>query len=76
MRPLATALTYGGLKITWVKNTFSNLPEGANAITTQHYARAYMFQVLALLFGNRSQSRLHCCFLKLLDDFGVAVEYS
>ena len=35
-----------------------------------------MFQVLALLFGNKSQSRLHCYFLKLLDDFGVAGEYS
>ena len=34
-----------------------------------------MFQVLALLFGNKSQSRLPCCFLKLLD-FGVAGEYS
>ena len=68
-------LTYGSLKITWVRNRFSNLPEGANAITTQQYARAYMFQVLALLFGNKSQSILHCCFLKLLDDFGVAGEY-
>ena len=74
--PLATALTYGSLKITWVKNRFSNLPKGANAITTQQNAREYMFQVLALLFGNKSQSRLHCCFLKLLDDFGVAGEYS
>ena len=70
--PPATTLTYGSLKITWVRNTFSNLPKGANAIITQQYARAYMFQVLALLFGNKSQSRLHCCFLKLLDDFGVA----
>ena len=35
-----------------------------------------MFPVLALLFGNKSLSRLHCCFLKLLDDFGVAKEYS
>ena len=35
-----------------------------------------MFQVLALLFGNKSQSRLHYCFLKLLDDSSVAGEYS
>ena len=35
-----------------------------------------MFQVLAFLVGNKSQSRLHCCFLKLLDDFGQAGEYS
>ena len=70
------ALAYGGFKITWVGNTFSNLPEGANAITIQQYARAYMFQVLALLFGNKSQSRLHCCFLQLLANFGVAREYS
>uniref|UniRef100_A0A7N2LRF3 Aminotransferase-like plant mobile domain-containing protein n=1 Tax=Quercus lobata TaxID=97700 RepID=A0A7N2LRF3_QUELO len=74
--PPETALKFGGLKITWVRDTFSNLPEGANAITTQQHARAYMFQVLDLLFGNKSQSRLHCCFLKLLDDFGVAGEYS
>ena len=74
--PPATALEYGGLKITWVKNTFSNLPKGANAVTTPQYARAYLFQVLALLFGNKSQSRLHCCFLQLLADFGVAGEYS
>lgn len=74
--PPETALTYGSLKITWVRNTFLNLPEGANAITTQQYARAYMFQVLALLFGNKSQSRLHCYFLQLLEDFGVAGEYS
>ena len=33
--PPATTLAYGGLKITWVRNTFSNLPEGANAVTTQ-----------------------------------------
>ena len=45
VRPPATALAYGGLKITWVRNTFLNLPEGANAVTTQQYARAYMFQV-------------------------------
>ena len=32
--PFATALTYGSLKITWVRNRFSNLQEGANAITT------------------------------------------
>ncbi|KAK9987601.1 hypothetical protein SO802_027840 [Lithocarpus litseifolius] len=74
--PPENALTYGGLKITWVRNTFSNLPEDANAITTQQYARAYMFQVLALLFGNKSQSRLHCCFLHLLANFGIAGEYS
>ncbi|XP_065620383.1 serine/threonine-protein phosphatase 7 long form homolog [Quercus suber] len=35
-----------------------------------------MFRVLALLFGNKSQSKLHCCFLNLLDDFGKAGEYS
>lgn len=73
--PPATALNFGDLKITWVRDTFSNLPESANAITTQQHARAYMFQVLALLFGNKSQSIFHCCFLKLLDDFGVAEEY-
>ena len=76
MRPPATTLAYGGLKITWVRNTFSNLSEGANAVTTQQYARAYMFQVLVLLFGNKSQSKLHCYFLKLLNDFGVARKYS
>ena len=41
--PPETALKFGGLKITWVRDTFSNLPEGANAITTQQHARAYMF---------------------------------
>ncbi|KAK9998804.1 hypothetical protein SO802_018407 [Lithocarpus litseifolius] len=74
--PPANALEYGGLKITWVRNTFSNLPEDANAITTQLYAKAYMFQVLALLFGNKSQSSLHCCFLHLLANFGIAGKYS
>ena len=74
--PPITALEYGGLKITQVRNTFSNLPEGANDVTIQQYARAYMFQVLALLLGNKSQSRLHCYFLQLLVDFGVAGEYS
>ena len=54
VRQPVTALAYGGLKITWVRNTFLNLPEGANAVTTQQYARAYMFQVLVLLFGNKS----------------------
>ena len=74
--PPATALSYGNLKITWVRDTFSNLPEGANAIITQRFARAYMFQVLGCLFGNKSQNKLHCCFLKPLDDFGQAGEYS
>ena len=32
--PLAIALKYGGLKITQVRYTFSNLPKGANAVTT------------------------------------------
>ena len=45
--PPATTLEYGGLKISWIRNTFSSLPEGVNAITTEQYARAYMFQVLA-----------------------------
>ena len=45
--PPATTLAYGSLKITWVRSTFSSLPEGVNAITTEQYARAYMFQVLA-----------------------------
>ena len=76
MTPPATALEYGGLKITLVRNTFSNLPKGANAVTTQQYAKAYLFQVLALLFRNKSQNRLHCCFLQLLADFGVVGEYS
>ena len=35
-----------------------------------------MFQVLALLFGNKSQSRLYYCFLQLLADFGVVGEHS
>lgn len=35
-----------------------------------------MFQVLALLFGNKSQNRLYYCFLQLLADFGVAGEHS
>ena len=45
--PPATALEYGGLKISWVRNTFSSLLEGVNAVTTQQYLRAYMFQGLA-----------------------------
>ena len=35
VRPLATVLDYGGLKITKVRNTFSNLPKGVNVVTIQ-----------------------------------------
>ncbi|KAL0016138.1 hypothetical protein SO802_003207 [Lithocarpus litseifolius] len=59
-----------------VRPPATTLDYSANVVTIQQYAMTYTFQVLALLFGNKSQRRLHCYFLQLLADFGDVGECS
>lgn len=65
------------LNLTWLATTFAVLPDDADEVTIQRYARAYILQLLGgLLFVDKSQSFVHAMFLPLLEDFTVAGQYS
>jgi hypothetical protein len=52
-----------GLKLVWLEENFGNLPEEADEITAQRYARAYVMYVFGkVLFANSGVATCLGCF--------------
>ncbi|XP_021764230.1 serine/threonine-protein phosphatase 7 long form homolog [Chenopodium quinoa] len=58
-----------GLRTGWVRETFRELPPGADDAQVQRYARAYLFFLISgVLFGNKSGSHLQLIYVQLSPD--------
>jgi len=67
----------GGLAFSWLREHFRILPEGANAITTERYARAYLLYVFgAVLFPDGGGDSASWMFLPLLSNWDNCRGYS
>ena len=67
--PPADDISGTGVKHTWLRETFSDLPQYADDIVVQRHARAYLFLLIAGgLFNNKSGSHLQLIYLQLLDN--------
>ncbi|WCJ34836.1 Aminotransferase-like plant mobile domain family protein [Euphorbia peplus] len=65
------------LQLSWLAETFKDLPVDANDFTIQCYARAFLLRLIGgIIFSNKSSSRVHLMFLPLFEDFQKAAQYS
>jgi hypothetical protein len=65
------------LNMTWLSETFGVLPDNADEVTVQRYARAYILEMLGgSVFADTSGDMVHLLWLMFLDDFDTAGEYS
>ncbi|XP_072064286.1 protein MAIN-LIKE 1-like [Arachis hypogaea] len=72
--PSANCIDKFMVKCTWMQETFSEIPQGADDETVRRYARAYIMMLLLMqLFGDKSGTRLHIRWLPYvarLEDMG------
>jgi len=55
------------VRTTWLRDTFGHLPQDADDVTVQRYARAYLFLLVSgVLCGSKSGSHLQLQYLPLL----------
>ena len=65
------------LSMTWLSETFNVLPDDANEVIVQQYARAYILEMLGgSVFADTSRDKVHFLWLMFLEDFNTAGEYS
>uniref|UniRef100_A0A2N9ESY5 Aminotransferase-like plant mobile domain-containing protein n=1 Tax=Fagus sylvatica TaxID=28930 RepID=A0A2N9ESY5_FAGSY len=65
------------LSMTWLSEQFGVLPDDANEVIVQWYARAYILEMLGgSVFADTSVDKVHLIWLKFLEDFDTAGEYS
>ena len=63
--------------MTWLSEQFYVLLDDANEVIVQRYARAYILEMLGgIVFANTSWDKVHLIWLKFLEDFNTAGEYS
>jgi hypothetical protein len=63
--------------MTWLSEQFGVLPDDANEVIVQWYARAYILEMLGgSVFADTSVDKVHLIWLKFLEDFDTAGEYS
>ena len=68
VRPPAEAVRGSGLYYRWLAQTFSHLPEGADEVTVERYAKAYLLYLIGVvLFADKTSSQVHLLYLTLLD---------
>ena len=71
--PTAQDFSGGRLKLTWLSLRFQELPDDAEEATVQHYARAYIMQLIGgLVFSDKSQNLVKLMYLPFLRDFNQA----
>ena len=77
-RPPADVIRGSGLRSTWLVQTFSQLPAGADEGTISRYAKAYaLYLIGAVLFADKTSNQVQLLYLTLLDDpWEVISEYS
>ncbi|KAK9082863.1 hypothetical protein Scep_029334 [Stephania cephalantha] len=62
--------TGGRIQIRQLSRWFPNLPDNANEVEVQRYARAYILQLLGgTLFADKSNNLVHITYLQFLEDF-------
>ncbi|XP_043809101.1 serine/threonine-protein phosphatase 7 long form homolog [Manihot esculenta] len=64
------------LKLSWLAEEFSQLPDDADEEVVHRFARAYIMRVIGSIFGDTSASRVNLMFLPLLADLEDAGNYS
>ena len=58
-RPLAEDIRGSGLRCTWLVQTFSHLPKGANESTITRYAKGYLLYLIgAFLFADKTNNQI------------------
>ena len=63
--------------MSWFSDVFGVLPDDANDVTVQQYARAYILEMIGgSIFANKSGDKVHLQWLGLLRDFNIAGSYS
>ena len=68
-RPPADIIWGSGLRCTWLVQTFSQLPEGADEGTISRCAKAYLLYFIgAVLFADKTNNQVQLLHLTLLDD--------
>ena len=68
--PTAQDFNGGRLKLAWLSLRFQDLPDDAEEATVQHYARAYIMQLIGgLVFPDKSQNLVKLVYLSFLRDF-------
>ena len=56
------------MRVTWLAQNFSHLPEGANEATIERYDKAYLLYIIgAILFSDKIGNRVQLLYLTLLD---------
>ncbi|KAK9135433.1 hypothetical protein Syun_014763 [Stephania yunnanensis] len=69
--------TGGRIRIRQLSRWFPNLPQDADDVEVQRYARAYILQLLGgTLFADKSNNLVHITYLQFLEDFEAAGQYS
>ncbi|XP_022150105.1 serine/threonine-protein phosphatase 7 long form homolog [Momordica charantia] len=65
------------LSIPWLAAQFIKLPQDADEVMIQRYARAYIMQLIGgFLFQDKSNTLVHLMFIPLLTDFKEVGQYS
>ncbi|XP_043810444.1 serine/threonine-protein phosphatase 7 long form homolog [Manihot esculenta] len=64
------------LKISWLAEEFSQLPDDADEEVVHRFARTYIMRVIGSIFGDTSASWVNLMFLPLLADLEDAGSYS
>ncbi|XP_014515288.1 protein MAIN-LIKE 1-like [Vigna radiata var. radiata] len=65
------------IKLSWLNNTFRQLPHDAPDEVVEQYARAYMLLIIgSILMPDTSASMVHLMYLPLLADLEMVVNYS
>ena len=68
VRPPAEVTKGSSLRVTWLAQNFSHLPEGADDATIERYARVYLlYPIGVVLFSDKTDNRVQLLYLTLLD---------
>ncbi|XP_057548033.1 protein MAIN-LIKE 2-like [Amaranthus tricolor] len=68
VRPPAEVTKGSALRVTWIAQHFSHLPDGADEPTVERYAKAYLLYLIgAVLFSDKTGNRVQLLYLTLLD---------
>ncbi|KAF1891149.1 hypothetical protein Lal_00001290 [Lupinus albus] len=75
--PTNREITGQMVQLTWLENTFRELPENATQVVIEQHARAFVLRMIGgFLMPNTSGSRVHLMYLPLLEDLSKTFQYS
>ena len=75
--PPLTVIRGNSIRVSWLNNTFQQLPQNANNNVIAQYARAYILTLIgSILMPDTSAARVHVMYLLKLPDLNVVNNYS